>query len=103
MTPTDPTREWCAEAVGLLHDTATRAARLASAVATDWLDAGGQAWAARLDALRRDLDDAARQANDVALWATPPAAYGPRLGSTSGARVDDEHGVRIAQLPDPPP
>ena len=53
-------RQWCVEAAGLLHDTALRAARLASAVATDWLDADGQAWAARIDALRRDLDEAAR-------------------------------------------
>jgi hypothetical protein len=113
-------RQWCVEAAALLHDTATRAARLASAVATDWLDADGEACAARIDALRRDLDDAARQADDVArrlpdtdpalasalaaaLRAAPPASYGPRLGDTSGARVDDARGVRIAQLPDAPP
>jgi hypothetical protein len=119
VTGTDPTRQWCVAAVGLLHDTAGRAARLASAVATDWLDADGQAWAVRIDALRRDLDNAAREANDLArrlpdtdpalasalataLRAAPPGSYGPRLGDTSGARVDDAHGVRIAQLPDPP-
>jgi hypothetical protein len=118
VTAADPARQWCVEAVGLLHDTALRAARLATAVAADWLDADGRAWAARIDALRRDLDDAAREADDVvrrlpegdpavagalaaALRAAPPG-YGPRLGDTSGARVDDAHGMRVAQLPDPP-
>ena len=33
VTAADPARQWCVEAVGLLHDTALRAARLASAVA----------------------------------------------------------------------
>ena len=65
MTAADPARQWCVEAVGLLHDTALRAARLASAVAMDWLDADGQAWAVRIDALRRDLDEAAREADDL--------------------------------------
>jgi hypothetical protein len=119
VTAADPARHWCVEAVGLLHDTAARAARLACAVATDWLDPDGQAWAARIDALRRDLDNAAREANDLvrrlpetdpalasalaaALRAAPQGSYGPRLGDTAGVRVDDAHGVRIAQLPDPP-
>ena len=119
VTAADPARQWCVEAVGLLHDTALRAARLASAVATDWLDADGQAWAVRIDALRHDLDEAAREADDLvrrlpesdpalasalaaALRAAPPGSYGPRLGDTAGARVDDAHGMRVAQLPDPP-
>jgi hypothetical protein len=119
VTVADPTRQWCVEAVGLLHDTAGRAARLASAVATDWLDPHGQAWAARIDALRRDLDNAAREADDLvrrlpetdpalasalaaALRAAPQESYRPRLGDTAGARVDDAHGVRIAQMTDPP-
>jgi hypothetical protein len=97
VTAADPTRQWCVEAVGLLHDTARRAARLASAVATDWLDADGQAWAVRIDALRRDLDEAARETDDLvrrlpesdpalasalaaALRAAPP---GPVRGSTT--------------------
>jgi hypothetical protein len=119
VTAADPARQWCVEAVGLLHDTALRAARLASAVTADWLDADVRAWAARIDALRRDLDNAAREANDLvrrlpetdpalasalatALRAAPQGGYGPRLGDTAGARVDDAHGVRIAQMPDPP-
>jgi hypothetical protein len=119
MTVSDPSRRWCVEAAGLLHDTTLRAARLASAVTADWLDADGQAWAARIDALRRDLDRAAADADDLvrrlpdpdptvagaltaALGATTSARYGPRLGDTSGARVDEGHGMRIAQLSDPP-
>ena len=119
MTTSDPSRRWCVEAAGLLHDTTVRAARLASSVTADWLDPDGQAWAARIDALRRDLDRAAGEADDLvrrlpdpdptlagaltaALGAATLVRYGPRLGDTSGARVDDAHGVRIAQLPDPP-
>ena len=110
MTAADPARQWCAEAVGLLHDTALRAARLASAVAVDWPDTAGRAWAARVDALRRDLHDAALEADDLArrLPDTDPAlavtsgGYRPQLGDLSGTRANDAHGVRIAQLPDPP-
>jgi hypothetical protein len=81
---------------------AVRAARLASAVAVDWLDPDGRDWAARIDALRRDLDEAAGQAEDLGLRAVSAAGYGPRLGDTSGARVGDAYGLQIAQLPDPP-
>jgi hypothetical protein len=115
MTTSDPSRRWCVEAAALLHDTTVGAARLASAVTADWLDPDGQAWAARIDALRRDIDRAAEEATDLArrLPDTDPAVaavlaaasgaatsarYGPRLGDTSGAHVDDAHGVRIAQL-----
>jgi len=115
VTASDPSRRWCVDAAGLLHDTALRAARLASAVTADWLDPDGQAWAARIDALRRDLNRAAEEADDLArrlpdpdpalagvlaaaMGAASSARYGPRLGETSGAHVDDAHGVRIAQL-----
>jgi hypothetical protein len=122
VTTADPTRQWCVEATELLRDTAVRAARLASAVTIDWLDPDGRAWAERIDALRRSLDETAHEADDLArrlpdtdpahpelasrlvaaLRAASAAGYGPRLGDTSGARVDDAHGVHIAQLPDPP-
>ena len=94
VTAADPARQWCVEAVGLLHDTALRAARLASAVAMDWLDADGQAWAVRIDALRRDLDEAAREADDLvrrlpesdpALASALAAALGPRPGELRAA------------------
>ena len=105
MTTADPTRQWCVEATELLRDTAVRAARLASAVTIDWLDPDGRAWAERIDALRRSLDETAHEADDLARRLPPAASaagYGPRLGDTSGARADDAHGIQIAQLPDPP-
>jgi hypothetical protein len=122
VTTADLTHQWCVDATQLLRDVAVRTARLASAVAGDWPDPDGRAWAQQLDALRRDLDETAQQADDLArrLPDTDPAhpevasvvaaalrvatsgGYGPRLGDTSGARVDDAHGVRIAQLPDSP-
>jgi hypothetical protein len=122
VTTVDPNRRWCAEVTELLRDTALRAARLASAVAVDWLDPEGRRWAERIDALRRAIDEAAQQADDLArrlpdtdparpelasqlltaLRAASSAGYGPRLGDTAGARVDDTHGVQIAQLPDLP-
>lgn len=119
MTATDPTRQWCVDASELLSDMTVRAAQLAGAVAVDWLDRDGQAWAERINALQRDLDEAARQADDlVRRWRDPApgrpelasalaaalaaasSGVGPRLGDTSGGRVDDAYGVRIAQLPD---
>ncbi len=122
MTTADPSRQWCIAATELLRDTAVRAAHLASAVTLDWLDPDGQAWAVRIDALRRELDATAQQADELArrlpdtdparpalasalaaaLQAATSGGYGPRLGDTAGARADDAHGVRIAQLPDPP-
>jgi len=120
VTAADPTRQWCLEATALLRDTAVRTARLASAVAVDWLDPHGQAWSERLSTLRHALDAAAHEADDLArrlpdtarpesasqliaaLGAASSATYGARLGDTSGARAYDTHGVQIAQLPDPP-
>ncbi len=123
MTAADPTWQWCVDAARLLRETAARATRLASGVTIDWLDSDGQTWAERINTLRRDLDEASRQADDLArrlpdrdpahpelpsalaaaLAAARSAGYGPHLGDTSGARVDNAYGVRIAQLPDPPP
>jgi len=105
VTSANPTRQWCVEAAELLRDSAVRAARLATAVTIDWLDPDGRAWAERIDALRRCLDETAHEADDLARRLPPTvsaAGYGPRLGDTSGYRVDEAHGVQIAQLPDPP-
>jgi hypothetical protein len=125
VTTEDPARQWCIDATEVLRDAATRAGRLAAAVAVDWLDDHGREWAERIDALRRDLTDASERAEDLAqqlrdldpadpglgsaLAAALRAASatsrgsGPRLGDTSGMRVNNEHGVHIAQLPDSPP
>ncbi len=127
-TNDDDVRRWCAAAAGILSDAAVRAGRLGAAVATDWLDDHGHEWTERITALRRDLTLCAHQAEELAgrlrepdgtdselgramvaaLRAAMSAASrtggGPRLGDTSGTRVDDERGVHIAQLlPDPPP
>lgn len=122
----DGVGQWCAEATQALRDAAVRAGHLAAAVATDWLDDNGREWAERMTTLRRELADTAHQAEELAtrlrepdgtdselgramaaaLRAASAAARpgtGPRLGDTSGSRVDDEHGVHIAQLPDAPP
>jgi hypothetical protein len=119
MTASDPTRQWCVDATELLRNMTVRAARLAAAVAIDWLDPDGQAWAERINALHRDLDEAAHEADELvgqrpdtdpgppepasalaAALAAASGVYGPRLGDTSGARVGNGYGMRIAQLPD---
>jgi hypothetical protein len=121
----DAVRQWCTEATEVLRDAAVRAGHLAAAVATDWLDDHGREWAERITTLRRDLAHTAGQAEELAKRLHEPdgadselgramaaalraasaasrACNGPRLGDTSGTRVDDEHGVHIAQLPDTP-
>jgi hypothetical protein len=125
VTSDDAVRQWCTEATEVLREAAVRAGRLAAAVATDWLDDHGREWAERITTLRRDLADTAQQAEELtnmlrdpdgtdselgramaaavrAASAASSGGNGPRLGDTSGTRVDDEHGVHIAQLPDVP-
>ena len=123
MTSPDPARRWCLEAVDVLRDAATAAGQLAAAVAVDWPDAHGDEWAHRIAALSRSLDDAAHHAADLAARPREPRsattdlapavaaalraasssrATGPRLADTSGGRADDDYGMRIAELPDPP-
>ena len=124
MTTDDPARQWCADATAVLGAAAVTAGRLAAAVAVDWLDDDGREWSDRISSLSRDLDDASRRAEDLArrledLDPTEPTltsalaaalraaavtsrGSGPRLGGLTGARVDDGHGVHIAELPDPP-
>ena len=131
MTSDEATGRWCADATAVLRDAAAGAGRLAAAVATDWLDPRGREWAERIAALHRDLANTAYEAEELATRLQDPdrpaeghqelsramaAALravtaaragdrpaGPQLGDTSGARVDDEHGAHLAQLPDPPP
>ena len=116
--PADPLLPWCRAAGTVLAHAAARALLLASAVAADWLDDHGREWAERAASLHRelartarDVDDLTRElslrdhAPDVAATLRGVAAQarrtGPCLGGTDGARTDDGHGVRIAELPEP--
>lgn len=123
-TGDEAVRQWCIDAAEVLRDAASRAGHLGAAVATDWLDERGREWSERITALRRELADACHQADELAARLRDPdgresevaramavavraasaasRGSGPRLGDTSGVRVDDEHGVHIAQLPDDP-
>jgi hypothetical protein len=114
----DPLRDaarWCARLADVLGDVGRRAVGLGELVARDWPDARGRDWAERTSELgvllgreataAAELGEAyARQAVD----APGPALPGPgrrtgmRLGGTDAQRVDDERGMRIAEL-DPPP
>lgn len=112
---------------GRLGDALPVLARIAADVERDWPDDQGRFWGERVVLVRgvllHELDavrDAARLVGAAlrdGLVAepedggspgvlSPPAAAvgrragGPRLGGTDGQRVDDQRGVRIAQLGD---
>lgn len=120
----DAVLRWCERAEEELILAADRAAVLAAAVAADWLDDHGREWSERTQRVRRDLGGAAADAADAgrhlartgvagadpAVLAALRAAAssgrrgsGPRLGGTDGWRVDDKHGMHLAQLPDDGP
>jgi hypothetical protein len=78
-----------------------------------WPDAHGRECAERLITLRRALernaDDAVELGREIERVADPaagsdeplrPGSLGPRLGSTTSRRVDDDRGVRIPRLND---
>jgi hypothetical protein len=106
---------WCARLAEVLGDVGRRAVELGELVAQDWPDSRGREWAERstlLGALlgreaaaAADLGDAyARQAGDAPGPLFPSGGgrrTGMRLGGTDAQRVDDERGMRIAEL-DPP-
>lgn len=86
-----------------------------------WPDDCGRECTERLGLLHRELDRqvlaserlaraASRVAHDLAIAAEAETAgwssstlrrHGPRLGGTESDRVEDDRGMRIAQLPDP--
>jgi hypothetical protein len=105
---------WCARLADLLGDVGRRAAELGESIARDWAGAGGREWGERMSLLGshlgREADAAAelgeayaRRAADapVGPQLTPGRSTGMRLGGTEARRVDDERGMRIAEL-DPP-
>jgi hypothetical protein len=123
VTADDPLSQaarWCARLAEVLADVGHRATRLAEQVGCDWPDADGRAWAERTSQLgsllgreavaAAELGGAyAREAGEAG---PPPFPWvgggagrrtGMRLGGTDAERVDDERGMRIAELGPPPP
>jgi hypothetical protein len=105
----DPVR-WSARLAAALDDAARRVARIAAQLADDWPDATGRAWAERATRLGRELHRDAVAADELRAELTRTAEPAPaevprlppgvRLGGTSGVRVDEERGMRIAELGD---
>lgn len=102
-----------------LDDAGPTLARITADVERDWPDELGRLWAERAALVHRTLVhelaaavDAARLVRtamqeslareDEGLLVVPSGtgrrAGGPRLGGTEAERVDDERGIRIAQL-----
>jgi hypothetical protein len=114
----DPFRDaarWCARLAEVLGDVGRRAVELGELLARDWPDGRGREWAERTSSLgallgreaatAADLGEAyARQSADAPAPPFPGAGRrsGMRIGGTEAQRVDDERGMRIAEL-DPPP
>lgn len=97
---------WAALLADTLNDVGRRLARLTEAVREDWSDQHGQQWCERAGRLQRELAERAATADELGerLGPTDPGSRstrpGVRLGGTGGQRVDDERGMRVAELPD---
>jgi hypothetical protein len=109
-------RRWSVTLEATLTETAEHVADVARRLSRCWLDDRGREWTERLVTLRRALErdaDAAaelgRAIDRVADSATAsdtdesvhPGTFGPRLGSTTSRRADDDRGVRIPRLNEP--
>ncbi len=102
-------RDWSGALASALDAAAAEVGDLARRLAAGWPDAHGREWSERLQVLRHTLAndaDAAVRLGQAVERATDepigPAATGPRLGGTAARRADDERGVRIPRLDDPP-
>ena len=103
-TPDDPALWWSRLAETLL-DAGRRIGQLAEQVERDWPDARGREWAEHTTHVRAELGREAVAAAELGAQYVRRDAdrAGARLAGTEAHRVDDERGMRIAELPDPPP
>lgn len=82
----DAVLRWCLAAGVELAEAAERAAVLASAIATDWLDEHGREWTERTQRMRRDLDHAAALGQQLAGSPSDPGgANGHSAGGLDAA------------------
>jgi len=95
---------WCARLAEVLGDVGRRAGELGQLVARDWPDPRGREWAERTSALGGLLGHGARAAAELGgSYTRADRRTGMRLGGTDAQRVDDERGMRIAELGPPAP
>ena len=102
-------RDWSGALAAALDAAAAEIGDLARRLAAGWPDAHGREWSERLQVLGHTLADdadaavrlgqAVERATDEPIG---PVSAGPRLGGTAARRADDERGVRIPRLDDPP-
>jgi hypothetical protein len=112
--------QWCLGLAVALAEAAAQVGRLADRIAQDWPDEHGLERAERTALLHRQLgrdalaaaelggtlaqrgaDDPIADHGSVATAVVRGrAGRGARLGGTESARVEEERGMRIAQLPD---
>jgi hypothetical protein len=102
-------RDWSSALAAALDAAAAEVGDLAQRLAAGWPDSHGREWSERLQVLRHTLADdadAALRLGQAVERATEepvgPASAGPRLGGTAARRADDERGVRIPRLDEPP-
>jgi hypothetical protein len=116
---------WCGRIAEVLGDVGRRVAQLGEQVARDWPDDHGREWAQRTAEIRGSLGREAVAAAELgeAYSRQAAASDGPdpagaplptvpgglasrrtgmRLGGTDAVRVEDERGMRIAELDTPP-
>jgi hypothetical protein len=95
---------WCARLAEVLGDVGRRAGELGQLVARDWPDSRGHEWAERTSALGALLGREATAAAELGgSYTRADRRTGMRLGGTDAQRVDDERGMRIAELDPPAP
>jgi hypothetical protein len=106
--------QWWTRLAEALLDAGPRVAQLAEQIGRDWPDDHGREWAERITYVRAELGreavtaaelgaEYARRSADAELpGGVAGRRPGARLGGTDAHRVDEERGMRIAELPDTP-